>query len=75
MEKIAFCLYCNDLQNYDIDSRKIILKINDIIFSYNELYAYCKKCGHEIYVPSINDKNVDNRLETYLKAKSEKTKN
>lgn len=40
-----------------------------------ELVARCVECGEEIYIPTINDWNVDNREWAYQRAKMEAQKN
>ena len=45
-------------------------EVNGIKFSYVEGLALCKECGDELYVPDINDRNVQSREAAYRKAVS-----
>ena len=46
------------------------LEVDDSKFSYVEALALCKECGDELYVPDINDRNVQSREAAYRKAVS-----
>lgn len=43
-------------------------EVNGVKFSYVEALALCKECGDELYVPDINDRNVQSREVAYRKA-------
>ena len=67
--KTAFCIWCNEKTPYDICERpKHLIKVNDIGFFVKETYAVCKNCGFEVYVPEVNDKNVEERMEAYRRS-------
>lgn len=58
---MAYCLTCNeDIQGrYTIKSKKEEITKNDITVNAVILSAYCNKCGQEVYVPDVNDVNVE----------------
>lgn len=65
----AWCIKCNKRQPYDVHTRitkcDFERKGKRIIFDYLELYATCRVCQDEIYVPDINDANVHARNLAY----------
>ena len=42
-------------------------EVNGVKLSYVEALALCKECGNELYVPDINDRNVQSRKAAYRK--------
>lgn len=44
----------------------------DVIFSYLHHYAYCPRCGENVYIPELNDLNVENKNKSYQMAKERK---
>ena len=67
----AWCIKCNKRQPYDAYTRitkcDFERKGKRVIFDYLELYAVCRACQDEIYVPDINDANVHARKIAYNK--------
>ena len=69
MEKTkAFCIECGEERDYNIRTELVEIEVNGVTFSYNEQSAFCAECGEELYVPEINDRNVEAREEAYRKA-------
>lgn len=67
-KNIGFCIECSKKVSYSIKSELVELKIRDTTFNYIELSAVCDECGCELYIPEINDANVEAREESYRKA-------
>ena len=63
MEEKAFCMYCEDFVSYHVNQHNSCFTFHDKKYNYMEKSAYCDKCKFEIYVPEINDENVDRRQE------------
>ena len=55
----ALCLDCGCRTRYTIKTQKAEAKVRGARFEYDETLAYCTECGAEVYVPEINDKNVE----------------
>lgn len=65
-----FCIHCGKDVDYITGFRFVKnLKVKDLEISYDEMFAICKECGNEIYVPQINDINVKTRIKAYEKIK------
>ena len=65
----VFCINCGQECTY---SEKTIQKnvfVRGLLFSYPERCAFCTACGEEVYVPAINDANVQSREVAYKKAR------
>ncbi len=66
-----FCTNCIKDVDYIIGIRFVKdLEVKDLKISYDEMFAVCKECGNEIYIPQVNDINVDARIKAYEKAKA-----
>lgn len=65
----TYCIHCDHRVEYCVRSQRVSVDIRGIVFTYDELVAYCSKCGAELYVPEINDANVIARKEAYEMAK------
>lgn len=48
---------------------RIVVKRENVSYTYNEVSAYCSDCHKELYVPEINDENVDRRMQAYEEVK------
>jgi hypothetical protein len=46
----------------------VTFRVRDLEVRYKESKAICMDCNNEVYMSSINDKNVDRRLNAYLRA-------
>ena len=70
----AFCHKCHKYVPYAIIGYSMTITIHDTPFTYIEKCAVCKKCGADIYLPSVNDQNVEERLRAYHQAALAKEK-
>lgn len=66
----AFCINCGCKNKYMKAAAEAGSEANGVKFSYVEALALCKECGDELYVPDINDRNVQSREAAYCKAVS-----
>lgn len=64
----AFCTECGCKTTYSLSSHLEELTIRGVSFNYVEHSAQCTKCRNKVYVPMINDENVQSREEEYRKA-------
>ncbi len=64
----AYCIFCNEKQNYILGSEMRDLDVRGVSFSYLETTAHCQECGSLIYVPVVNDNNVTARHKAYYNA-------
>ena len=64
----AYCIFCGQKMPFSIGSEIRTITVRGVTFDYQELYAKCKRCGEKVYVPEINDKNVDSRNKEFRKA-------
>lgn len=64
----AYCVECGCEREYTISSSRETITVRDHTFSYIEMHAHCQTCGEEIYVPEINDENVQSREDGYRQA-------
>lgn len=69
--KLSFCIKCGTDVLYDIRKEEIKLVAHGVSFDYMELSAFCRKCGNSIYVPEINDINIDAMEKAYEQKKEE----
>ncbi|WP_196594236.1 type II toxin-antitoxin system antitoxin SocA domain-containing protein [Pectinatus sottacetonis] len=67
MEKKVFCEECRTDVNFSVKETLKKGKIKGELYSYNGKTAYCKNCKNEIYVPSINDFNLNALYSVYRK--------
>jgi uncharacterized phage-associated protein len=65
---LAFCINCGNKMPYSVIENRIENTVKNTKFSYIEQAAKCTECGEEIYVPEINDANVEARETAYRKA-------
>ena len=64
----AFCIECGCKVPYSVTNTRETITVRGLTFSYIELHAHCLTCGEPLYVPEINDANVQAREEGYRKA-------
>ena len=64
----AFCITCDEDVEYTMFAERVETVIRGEKISYVEVAAICPFCGEEIYVPEINDANVQAREDAYRKA-------
>ena len=63
--KKAFCFSCCAYRSFDVYSTMEKVTIRGVEFSYSEKRAYCTSCGEQVYVPKINDANVQAREDAF----------
>ena len=67
--KTAFCIWCNEKTPYEVHvNGKHLIRKNGIGFFVKELSAVCTNCGFDVYVPEVNDANVERREKAYKKS-------
>ena len=66
--KEVFCIECGDYKPFTVKTTREEITVRGITFSYLEQTAYCSECGDEVYVPELNDINVQAREDAYRKA-------
>lgn len=70
-QSYRYCPYCG---NHGIHLRcdEVEFNVRGIYVKYTEIVAECSTCEQEIYIPSINDWNCENREYAYQNAKTER---
>ena len=63
--RTAFCEHCGKYVNFRLCWEGAAAPTRKGIITYKELYAVCKECYREIYVPAVNDVNVYRREKAY----------
>ena len=63
--KTAFCIEFGTHNTFVVKSAREETNVHGIAFNYLEHTAYCSVCGSELYVPIINDMNVQARENAY----------
>ncbi len=71
MSKTAFCVACGEKEEYDVRTETVKLKYKGVSFVYESQIAACKVCGIEMYIPKLNDANVDAANAAYERAKGD----
>lgn len=68
MNKVI-CVQCREYVDYEIKDieQKIIIKKEEVV--YKEKVAYCKKCGKEVWVEELEEKNVLEPINIYCEKK------
>lgn len=66
--RTTFCIDCGCHQPFSVRDSREIITVRGLTFSYVESHAYCCNCGAEVYVPEINDANVNSSEEAYREA-------
>lgn len=67
-EKRPFCLNCGRHVGYKIETKLDEYEIRGVLIRYHEVVAVCSRCSQEVYVPMVNDINVDSREAAYFAA-------
>ena len=68
----SYCIECNKEIPYSINVYPSRITVRNVTFDCYEIHAFCRECGAEVYVPEINDKNVEIREKAYFEAKERK---
>lgn len=69
---IGYCINCCESREYEVKTRPAKGKYRKIDYEFAEQVAICKTCGAEIYVPALNDANVEAAEAAYKKAVNRK---
>lgn len=56
---IPYCLNCDKDADYHIRVQQDTFEVRGKVCSCKEYIPYCLECGNELYIPDINDLNVD----------------
>lgn len=67
-KKKAYCIHCGEMREYKLKTSREETTVRGTTFSYLENTAFCTECGEEVYIPEINDMNVQAREDAYRKA-------
>jgi hypothetical protein len=62
----AFCIRCRDMRPYRLEISQVESTVRGVSFSYQEQAAYCTECGDLVYIPEVNDANVQARVDAYV---------
>jgi predicted RNA-binding Zn-ribbon protein involved in translation (DUF1610 family) len=63
--RTAFCTNCGKKVAYSSFSREDDSTVRGVAVRYTEIVAVCPNCDTELYVPEVNDANVEARQEAY----------
>ena len=63
--KKVFCSKCEKYVDYDVVDAILEGKIKNKLYAYDGQKALCKKCKSLLYVPKINDANLDSLYGVY----------
>lgn len=68
MNKVI-CVQCREYVDYEIKEieQKATIKNEEIV--YKEKVAYCKKCGEEVWVEELEEKNALESINIYCEKK------
>lgn len=59
VDKRPFCLNCGRNVGYKVVSARDSIEWKGVMYNFINLEAHCCRCEAEIYVPLINDLNVE----------------
>ena len=65
--KTAFCINCGKNTEYWVNAEDVEITTPKGKTLCRELSACCDECGKEMYVPELNDRNVEFREAAYNK--------
>lgn len=74
MNETKFCISCGEVRSYRIKSRIGRGAHNNVRYGYLERIAVCDTCGIELYIPHVNDMNVEAAERAYKLAKEKEKK-
>ncbi|MDE7313867.1 MAG: DUF4065 domain-containing protein [Eubacterium sp.] len=61
----AFCEECRNDTCYTVSEKTMIGNIKGAEYHYIGKEAYCASCGSRVYVPELNDSNLEQLYDTY----------
>ena len=70
--KTTFCIDCSEYRSYTVRTHPETITVRDVSFTYMEERAFCNSCGKQVYVPEVNDHNVDARIREFMQARNRK---
>lgn len=70
-QQYRYCPYCGG-HGIHLRCDDVELNVRGVFFKFYEIVAECSTCEQEIYIPSINDWNCENREYAYQNAKAER---
>lgn len=62
---LVFCDKCREDVDYRVEERLLEATLKGERYHYHGKVAYCADCGEEIYVPEINDENLNALYDCY----------
>lgn len=65
MDKKTVCLNCREHVTYSIKSKRKHLEKGKKVAKFESFYAVCDKCGEHVYIPEINEKDVESYSKAY----------
>lgn len=63
--KSAFCPECRQDLKYSVKEIKDTAELKGEVYEFNSHIAYCEKCGGEVYVAELEDKNLKALYDAY----------
>ena len=66
--KTAFCIACDEDVEYMMFTERVETVVRGAKIRYVEVAAKCPVCEEELYVPEVNDVNVQARENAYRNA-------
>ncbi len=64
--KRTYCPDCNRQCRYKVvESQDNVLAVDGLEIPYTKQTAYCRKCGREVYVGKIGDRNCERQVLAY----------
>ena len=69
--RLPYCFTCNERVTYSTYEAPTRVDVRGVVFYYDEVRVKCNKCGLTIYVPWVNDENVERREKAYFAARNE----
>lgn len=66
----AYCIECGRRTKYYISSALCTQEVRGAKFAWVNLNARCAICGKEVYIPEVNDANVNARELSYKMART-----
>lgn len=68
--KRTYCPDCNRQCRYKVvESQDNVLAADGMEVAYTKQTAYCRKCGREVYVKKVSDRNCEKQEIAYAIAK------
>lgn len=58
MPKRVLCLHCGKYHRYFIGVRNSVIEYKGSNVQYDEMIGFCKRCGREVDVPTLWDRNL-----------------